>query len=354
MDRRTFLKSSTAAAAISAGAAPATPSYRPPITDPAKLAAARHQWRIAPPTDTALRDAAIRLASRIETASAGQIACEWLGMTDGAGQAAFACGACNAAFGLAPDLLRAPYIALFTGLPAGLGLPPQDLLAWHTIAGGGALLDDAALRIGVKVLIAGHSGSAPGLWASGDVTDLRAFAGAAITATGLGAAVVKRIGAPYDQAPAPGATRLTERPADPVAALAQARSDGDTTWFQDGLHDHGIARTLVLSRATWENLDDGLATLVESIAIAETQASIAAAAYHRRAVLPKLVESGALIPGSLPGIVRTAIDRAAAETVAEVLGAAPKLEAARAAYDAFRRDMIGDGRQLPPPAAVLG
>jgi TRAP-type mannitol/chloroaromatic compound transport system substrate-binding protein len=357
MDRRTFLKSSTAAAALPAGAAVATASSAQPIETSDRPDEARrldaHVWRFAPPRNALLRDAADRLGKRLRMATGGLIAIEWQETTSHAASLGdlIAAGACDGAFGIAPDFLGEPGLSLFTGLPGSLGLAPDQLLAWHTIAGGDMLLDETAESLGAKVLLAGHTGARPGLWSTRDLTDLRDVAAADIEAAGLGRLVWDRIREPF--APPGTEARATEFPGDPVTALRDARAAGLGYLFRDGLHEQGFALSLVLSRSAWDRLDNAVRTVVEAVTRAAAHEAVAVAAYNQRAVLPAIARAGAINMRPLPGILRQAIDHMATEVTRETIVENPGLAAAWSAYAAFHRDMTGHAPLGPAgPASI--
>ena len=345
MDRRTFLKSSTAAAALPASAAVAAASSTQPIDTSDRPDEARrpdaHVWRLASPRNTLLRDAADQLGDRLRMAAGGQIAIEWQETTPHAASLRdlIAAGECDGAFGIAPDLLGEPGLSLFTGLPGGLGVAPDQLLAWHTIAGGDMLLDEAADTLGAKVLLAGHTGARPGLWSTRDITDLRDVATTDIEAASLGRLVWDRIREPFA---APGTeARAIEFPGDPVTALRDARAAGLGYLFRDSLHEQGFALSLVLSRGAWNRLDSAVRTVIEAVTRGAAHEAVAVAAYNQRTVLPVIARAGAINLRPLPGILRQAIDHTAIEVRRETIIENPDLAAAWSAYAAFHRDMTG-------------
>jgi TRAP-type mannitol/chloroaromatic compound transport system substrate-binding protein len=353
MDRRTFLRSSTAAAALSAGAAVEAPAPATPERAPSTFqsATSEHRWRVTRPSDPLLRDQAERLLAQITQTTAGAIAFDW---HDAAPEPrakkdarSSTTGEIDAAFGLAPDLLADPGLALFTGLPGPFALAPEDAIAWHTVHGGGAFLDEIAGTHGVKVLLAGHTGTAPGLWADRDITDLRDAAMARTTSSGLGQLVWDQIRASFPSGTAFSA-RAREFPADPACALRDARTAGLTHFFRDGLHDHGIAVSFIVSADAWSSLAPSLKTLIETTAHAALHEAVSMAAHHREAVLPALAKAGIITPRPLPDLVRKAIDHVSLDLVGEHLARDPQLVPAWSAYEAFHHQRTG--RRFPRSA----
>lgn len=345
MDRRTFLKSSTAAAALPTGAAVATtspaPNHEPGEHRGNTGRYGSNHLRLATPRHALLRDAADHLGERLRQVTGGLIAIEWHETSSDPASVRdlITTGERDGAFGIAPDLLDEPGLSLFAGLPGSIGLTPDQLLAWHTIAGGNMLLDEIADGIGVKVLTAGHSGAQPGLWATRDLADLRDVAATGIEAAGLGRLVWDHISEPFAN-PIPDA-RATEFPADPVIALRDARSADLKYLFRDGLHEHGFALSLVLSRDAWDCLDRTSQAVLAAVASDATHQAVAVAAYNRRAILPAIAKAEAIHVRPMPGILRQAIDHTAIEITRDVIVQDPRFSGAWFAYAAFHRDMTG-------------
>lgn len=340
MDRRTFLKSSTAAAAIPAGAAVAAAA-------PATSAVPSDRLRFVVPRDPLMRDHAERLGLAIVETTAGRIAIDW---QDGPDETAalrrrLAAGDTDAAFAVASDALGAPALALFTGLPGPFGLAPHDLLTWHTVAGGGQLLDEAADALDVRILLAGHTGARPGLWADRDLADLRDAATVSVSATGLGRLVWQRISAPFTAPIDQRQGHVQELPGDPVCALRDARAAGLTHFFRDGLHANGTAFSLILSKEAWQRLDAPSRAAITTACRAALDEAIAISAHHHRTVLPALIKAGAIRARPLPDILRRAIDHTCANVIEDEIISNPALAPAWSAYRAFHHHAAA--RPLP-------
>lgn len=357
MDRRTFLKSSTAAAAIPAGAAVAatfTPTAQSEelIAHQGETSPARHHWRFARPNEPLLHDHAERLMAQIITASDGAITADWReASADTAliGQQLRA-GEIDAAFGIAPDLLADAGLSLFTGLPGAFSLSPEQLLAWHAVHGANRHLDDIAVAHDVKILLAGHTGPHPGLWADHNITNLDDFATACVTASGLGQIVCDNIRARHADAGLKTSSRTYEFPADPACALRDARAMDLGHFFSDGLHQGGQAVTLILSASAWRRLTPSSQALIKTTACAALQEAISVAVHHHQVVIPALIKAGTIAPRPLPNVLREAIDHGAVDVVGDYIARDPRFAPAWSAYQAFQQQMTG--RTFP--ASVSG
>ena len=187
MDRRSFLKTTTAAAAASTATVGAVQAGQA-VTKPA-IIAARSEMQIAATPQIA--DAARRLTRDITIASGGRIV---INVVEAAVTAdSIAAGGCDGAVGHLSEMCAAPELSLFSGLPGTLAVSPADLLAWHEAASGTLFLEEAVAPYDLMALIAGHSGSGTGLWANAEIDGLRAFAAAETSTPGLGRLIAERI-----------------------------------------------------------------------------------------------------------------------------------------------------------------
>jgi TRAP-type mannitol/chloroaromatic compound transport system substrate-binding protein len=211
MDRRTFLKTSTAAAAVTtAGAAvanetmdqqrallpdlPGQGALGGQLSSPA-IATQRHELRFAIPAGVHLADAAETLSREIAAASGGRILLHNR-PDEPATATSLASGLVDATFGFISEVCTSPDLALFSGLPGEMALSPSDMLTWHTAAAGDMFLEQAADAFGLIAMIAGHGGAGTGIWADRELGDLRDFASAHVTTTDLGHGDHRRIPSP--------------------------------------------------------------------------------------------------------------------------------------------------------------
>ncbi len=104
-------------------------------------------------------DQAHRLCQRIAQATGGRIrVVPSFGVADGL--AAVRAGEADLYFASAHDNVEAHRgFAYFAGLPGDRGLSPQHLQTWISLGGGQALWDELAGDLGIKPLLAAHTGS---------------------------------------------------------------------------------------------------------------------------------------------------------------------------------------------------
>ncbi len=351
MDRRTFLKTTTAAAAttaaVSAVRADANGAADIQLQTGQVLAAPgliqqRHEWRIAMPSDVVLADAARQLVRDIEIASAGRIVVQFA-ETDGDSAASIAAGRCDGTYGSLADICDAPELALFSGLPGSRAETPQHLFTWYSAAGGTMFLDEVAADRGLAVLIAGHSGPATGLWADREIDSLRSFAEAGLTSPGLGRHVHERLRKAFQPDSPAGRAKLQEYPHSPLLAMAAIAGTGNSIFYRDGIHAQGHARMLVLAAKAWNALGPADQMMVRALTTSATHQELAQALVHRRMVTRSVMAAAGLSTRALPADVSSALDYAAREVIQELPDRHRYLAPTVVAYDAFSREFSGTG-----------
>jgi TRAP-type mannitol/chloroaromatic compound transport system substrate-binding protein len=357
MDRRTFLKSTGAAAAGTAAASlPATSAETPAApalgtgTRELTLATA---WSLDTPV---YGDSVTRLAHRIETATGGRYRIVQ-SETSRPGLAAVANGAADLYH--APEHLHLeaePALAYFAALPAPFGLDAQSFQAWLVAGGGQMLWDDLAGDLGVKPLMAGHTGPAVGLWLNRPLPDGDdGYRGLRLNVFGLAGKVLQQLRGEPHALP----------PGDIAAALADGRLDG-AEWagpmanVAAGIHrsarhvvprafnPHGSAYTLGINRNLWESLAESDRAIFEACAAEEVRISTAEAVAHRRIAWKSVAERHGVVADLRRTRQPEALAAAAQEVVAAVAASSPKAERIDASYRSFAELVRGRRRTRPP------
>ena len=346
MDRRTFLKTSTVAAAASTATVGAGQTMAAPA-----VCASRAELQIAAAPNMA--DAARALTRDIEIASDGRIV---INLVEAAARAdEIKAGGLDGTIGLLSEICAAPELALFSGLPGAMAVSPENLLAWHEAAGGGMYLEEAAAQFNLTAFISGHSGAATGLWAGSEIPDLRTFAQAQIVTTGFGHAIVGNISGAYSQ---PVAQRsqitLVEAALAPMEAFLNVPPDCRQIWYRDGLHNQGFATALVLSRDAWDKIGPGDQLLIATLARAAAYGDVARSRVSDRLVAPAVMNSLPVRHEPLAAEITVAIQHAAAEIVHDAMSRNAAMNRAFQAYGAFYQAMIGMALPRPRKMPIAG
>jgi len=197
MDRREFLKATgAAAAAATAAGAQTAAAARESLAAPA-VASGVKELRLAFPWPDGVAgpaDQAHRLGQRLTAMSGGRYRIAFLPCAD-SGLAAVRAGDADLYYASEHDHLDAhPALAYFAGLPGERGIAARHLSAWMLVGGGQQLWDELAAELGVKAMLAGHTGGRPCFVASRRLSAMRELAGEKVVVSGLARDVVRGFG----------------------------------------------------------------------------------------------------------------------------------------------------------------
>lgn len=335
MDRRDFLKT-TSAAAVAAGAASASATAHASAAAPAVLSGAR-QLTLASSWGADLPGTgADRLARRIETASDGRYRIEI--RSDATAAADLSYGSAHRHAGLHRAL------AVFAGLPFAQGLDAAALQIWLAAGGGAMLWDELAAEFGFKPLVAGHTGASTGVWAAIRLEGTSDLAGARVHVQGLAGDVLRDL----------GATPAAIAPEDLRAALADGRLQA-AEWlgplvagapdlqplaqrlYQPGFNGNGALLSLDVAKPLWDGMSAAGRTIFEACAAQEYHLSLTDAAAH--ALIASQVEAPSKWPVRLAWSagLSGALEQAAAGAVERIAALDPASRRIHDSYQAFRR-----------------
>jgi TRAP-type mannitol/chloroaromatic compound transport system substrate-binding protein len=349
MDRREFLKS-TGAAAAAATTATAVAGTAAAETTPAAPAVAKglNELRLAMPWADGFAgpaDQAHRLGQRIAAMSEGRIrVVPSFGVANGV--AAVRAGDADLYFASEHDNLDAHRgLAYFAGLPGDRGLSPQHLQTWVGLGGGQALWDELAADLGVKPMLAAHTGQRSYLLATERIDAMSALAGRKAHVQGLARDVARGLGLePVSVAPAQlaGAMRsgdiLAAECGGAIASYALGLHAVAPYWAGTSINRHGTALSLGIGRALWDRLSAADQAMFAAAASAEFQLSLAEEEAHRHLLYP---EPAADRTWPLASELSHAIRRVADAVVAHAAGADAQTRRINDSYAAFRRSAVG-------------
>jgi TRAP-type mannitol/chloroaromatic compound transport system substrate-binding protein len=355
MHRRAFLKSTGAAAAsATAGVSAISPAAAESVVAPH---ARSHKLRLAFAWADDIAgpgEQAVRLARRIERATAGRL--ELVTTTPVRGIEALAASEADLVHGT--ELRRVDADAafgFFGGLPGAAGLAPHDLDAWIGVGGGQELWDDLAGAFGAKPLLVGHLGERPALWSTAPIESLADLAGCRVHALGLAHDVLRGAGA--------------EPVALPEERIAEALARGDIAAAECGgalaslalgvprvakhvagfsLSPAGTALSLAVRRGVWDDLGASDQTIIAACAAEELRLSLAETRAHEALVRTTLAARyGVRFAPPDPGSA-AAIARLADAVVADLAGRDDRTARISASYMAFRTSIGVDPASGPP------
>jgi TRAP-type mannitol/chloroaromatic compound transport system substrate-binding protein len=349
MDRRDFLKTTSAAAASVAAGATAgedavstasaqasAHSQAPAVQLGALRVVMASSWAADAPGFSAQR-----LAHRIATVSGGRIAVELLSAADSH-------AAVDLTFGSAHEHARHhPAFAFFAGLPGSQGLDAAGLSAWLAVGGGQMLWDELAAGFGFKPLLAGHTGPSAGLWSNRALEATSDLAGAKVFAAGLAGDVLRTLGAEVVDVPidtlgaalAGGRVDAAEW-LGPVAAVApDLRPLADRIYTGAGVMLSGSATVMTVRRPLWDRMDPAQQAILETCAAAEYQATLAELLAHAPFDRHARHQARQL---ALAREIAGAIERASRDAVERLAATDAVSQRVAGSYQAFRNYMSGE------------
>jgi TRAP-type mannitol/chloroaromatic compound transport system substrate-binding protein len=162
------------------------------------------------------------------------------------------------------------------------GLTANEVCAWINFGGGQALWDEVDGQFNVKPLMAANSGVQMGGWYNKEVCGPENYKGLRYRMPGLGAEVLRRM----------GATVVTTPGGEIVGAIQSGAIDGSEWigpwndlelgldkaaeyYYYPGFHEPGTNFTLGINKTLWEGLTPSDRALIEATAQAEVTRSLA-------------------------------------------------------------------------------
>ena len=175
---------------------------------------------------------------------------------------------------------KSPALNFFCAVP--YGMTADELASWIDFGGGRALWDEVGAQFGIKPLLCMNTGVQMGGWFNKEVNTPGDFKGLRYRMPGLGAEVLRRMGATVVTIPAgeivsalkSGAIDASEWIGpwpDPALGLDKAAD----YHYYPGFHEPGTSSTLGVNKKLWDGLTASERALIEAAAQAETTRSLA-------------------------------------------------------------------------------
>ena len=347
MDRRSFLKSTGAAAAATATTAAAEQSLAAPATSTEHL---EIRTALGPRFQSGyLRDRADRLALRLREMSDGKILLA-LESSNDSGLDAVGRGTIDAYFGTEADhVSQHAAFAYVSALPGEFGLAPEHFNTWLNAGAGQMLWDEVAAEFGVKAFAAGHSGRRPGLWANAGDISLTALPSTSISTRGLAREVAFELGLDASATSADDTPDLLEPLVGTTAALTEMSR---RIWYSCGINQAGVTLSFGLSRTLWDGLTTADQALINSVTAEAFHQSVAEHDAHDKEVAPHLFTARGIERRQLPSDVARAISHVNARLIAENAAQSTTVARIHESYMQFRTTVTGLAPPGPIPAAV--
>ena len=335
MNRRHALLTGSGALAAAGLAAPA-------------LAQERTTWRMVttwPKNAPGVGTSAQRLADRIGAMSGGRLVVELYA----AGELVPAFEALDAVQGGVAEMShsasffwlgKSEALNYFGSIPFGLTKP--EIEGWLYFGGGMELWAEAMAPFGIKPLFAGSSGTSAGGWFRKEINSLADLEGLKFRIAGLGAEVMRRL----------GATPVLTPPSEVFQAMASGTVDAAELigpWYDQafgldrvapfyyvpGFHEVGPTAEALINQAAFDRLPGDLQAVVESAVMAEAMGYGAEYRFHNVMALQPLVAEQAVELRSYPHDVVQALGEATLEVLADLGEATPLTRKIHQSYMPF-------------------
>ncbi|MBL95912.1 MAG: ABC transporter substrate-binding protein [Magnetovibrio sp.] len=225
---------------------------------------------------------------------------------------------------------KAPASQFVSNFP--FGLTAQEYNAWYYYGGGDKLCDELYQdAFGCKYIICGNTGIQHPGWCSKEVDTLEQFKGLKMRMPGIGAEVMKRIGATVVNLPG----------SEVAAALASGTIDwvewnnpyGEASmgfhrhakyYYAPGWHECGTALELFVNSKAWNSLDDELKAIVIQCANSTNVVMLSEFQGRSGPVLQDFIKNHGVKIKMLSDEVLTKLGNVAGEVISE-LAAADKM-----------------------------
>ncbi len=289
------------AAACGAPSQTAEPASGP--TAPAVQTRRTRQLRMVttwPANFPGLGDAATRTAEMIEALSEGRMSVRLFA----AGELVGAFEALDAVADGAADMYhaaeyywqgRSPAFNFFTAVP--MGLTATETMAWINHGGGQELWEELSGQHGVIAFPAGNSGHQMGGWFTREINSLEDFRGLTVRMPGLGAEVLRGMGAAAVALPGSeiylslqsGAIDATEW-VGPWNDLAFGFHQVAPYYYGPGFHEPGAMLALGVNRGVWDGLTPEEQRIIRVACAHANEASLAEYTHQNALALQTLIE----------------------------------------------------------------
>jgi TRAP-type mannitol/chloroaromatic compound transport system substrate-binding protein len=185
----------------------------------------------------------------------------------------------------------------YCGVP--FGFTANELFAWVRYGGGQELWDELSGQFNIKPLHVLSTGTQMGGWFNHEITSLERFKGLRYRMPGLGAEILRRLGATVVNLPggeiAPslksGAIDASEW-VGPWLDMAIGLHQAAGYYYYPGFHEPGTVQTLGINKRVWDSFDAGDKQLFETCAAAEYARSLAEFNTNNAIALRKLRDEG--------------------------------------------------------------
>jgi TRAP-type mannitol/chloroaromatic compound transport system substrate-binding protein len=173
---------------------------------------------------------------------------------------------------------KSPALNFFCAVP--YGLTADELCSWIIFGGGQKLWDEVSAQFNIKPLSWMNTGTQMGGWFNREVNDPEDFKGLRYRMPGLGAEVLRRMGATV--VTTPGGEIITALKSGAIDAsewvgpwldMEMGLDKAADYYYYPGFHEPGTNNTLGINKTLWDSLAPSERALIEAAAQAEVTRS---------------------------------------------------------------------------------
>jgi TRAP-type mannitol/chloroaromatic compound transport system substrate-binding protein len=236
---------------------------------------------------------------------------------------------------------KAPAFNFFAGIP--FGFTADELFAWVQYGGGQGLWDALSGQFNIKSLLCSSTGSQMGGWFTREITSSESFRGLRYRMPGLGAEVLRRLGAIVLVLPGgeivpalkSGAIDASEWNG-PWLDMAFGLHKAAGYYYYPGFHEPGSNLAVGVNRAVWDSLDASDRQLIEAMAACEYARSLAEFNANNALSLRKLRDEGTVKILKFDDSLLKAFSAISKDVVAEIGAGDDLSRKIYASYEQFR------------------
>jgi TRAP-type mannitol/chloroaromatic compound transport system substrate-binding protein len=238
---------------------------------------------------------------------------------------------------------KSPAFNFFAAIP--FGFTAEELFAWVKFGGGQELWD--ALSGQFKPLFCAGLGTQMGGWFNREMTSLEAFKGLRYRLPGLGAEVLRRVGAIVVTLPGSEIVQALKSGAidgsewiGPWPDMALGLHKAAAYYYYPGWHEPGLSQTLGINKRVWESFDAGDQQFFEAVAACEYARSLTEYSASNALSLRKLRDEDTVKILKFDDSILKAFLAVSKEVVAEVGSGDELSKKIYASYQQFRALII--------------
>lgn len=243
-----------------------------------------------------------------------------------------------------------PVFQFFTGVP--FGLTAQEFAAWIAFGGAQELWEKAYAPFGVLPFYAGSSGAQATGWFRKEINGLDDIKGLRMRIAGLGAEIMRRLGAQVVLTPPSeifgamqsGAVDAAEW-IGPWNDLAFGLYRVAKFYYLRPFHEPGPALEFMVNKAAYEKLPDDLKEVVKRAAMASAYETLADFTFHNIVSLEPLLAKEGVQLKVMPDEVIRAMGQQSEAVLKELGEGSPLAKEVYESFFAFRAKAIAYGRE---------